>query len=338
MAKSIVGFDIGSGQLKLVQWDGSVIRRAVSEPLLDNLVREGRIISYEAMADFIKETVRKHRLTGRDCAVVLPSGLAFLRRVVLPAMSVEQLAVNLPYEFRDYLTLGKDKYFYDYAVNALRTGDDGTPLELDLTAAAVAKETIGEYRNMFRRAGFKLRTALPVECALSNLLRRQPSPGEGEPEREYCILDLGHTSTHVHIFTGSRFEATRVIDYGAGTVDAAIADALGVDEHVARAYKETNHDGVQELEGPQNIYNAIATEIRKAANFYSFNNRDSRLQDAYCCGGGVRIPSLTDAIDRAVDLEMHDGRELMPKSVRFTENLSLFAAAAGVAMQGRGDR
>lgn len=335
MAKNIIGFDIGTSTLKLVQWDGAQIRQAVSAPLPDNLVKEDQILSYEAMADFIKETARTNRISGKDCAVVLPAGGAFLRRVSLPAMSVDQLAVNLPYEFRDYLTLEKDRYFYDYAVNELRRGEDGVPLELDLTAAAVLKETIAQYRAMFRRAGFKLRTAVPAECAFANLLHAR---GETDPAvltQDSCILDLGHAATRVHIFSGSRFEATRVIDCGAGTVDLAIADALGVDEHMAHAYKESNHDGAQELEGPQSLYRSIATEMRKAVNFYRFNSRESNLQDAYCCGGGAKIAPLRDAIDRIVELHLHPAAALMPPSAA-EEDLSSFAAAVGVAMQSGG--
>ncbi len=332
MAKSIIGFDIGSGELKLALWDGALIRRVVREPLLDNLVREGRITSFEAMGDFIKECAKKHRVSGRDCAVVLPSGQAFLRRISLPAMSVEQLAVNLPYEFRDYLTMGKDQYFYDYAVNALVRGEDGAPAELDLTAAAVPKQTIGEYRDMFRRAGFKLRAAAPAECAYSALLRARAAASTDAAEKESCILDLGHAATRIHIFTGGRFEASRVIEYGSGTVDAAVADAMGVDEHVARTLKEADHEGVQALEGPRNIYAAIAVEIMKAINFYGFNNRESNLRDAYCCGGGTRIPLLMEAVDKAVDLEMHGIDTLLPPAARTEENLSSFAAAVGIAM------
>lgn len=333
MAKTTVGIDIGTGGLKMVQWDGALIRRAVSQPVPDNLVKEGRIVSFEAMADFIKETAKRNRVDRRDCAVVLPAGLSYLRRVSLPAMSVDQLAVNLPYEFRDYLTTGKDQYFYDYAVNFLRRDEEGTPVEMDLTAAAVPKQTIAEYRNMFRRAGFKLRTAVPAECAYSNLLRARAAKHPDETEGEYCILDLGHTATRVCIFTGPRFEATRVIDYGTGTVDQAIADSMNVDEHVARTLKEANHEGVQELEGPQNIYNSIATEMRKAINFYRFNNRDSELKDVYCGGGGSLIPALCDAIGRAVDLQLHSVSELLPPMGGKRGDLSSFAAAAGAAMQ-----
>lgn len=329
MSKTMLGFDIGACELKLVQWDGSKVRRALTAPMPDNLVKNGVIISYPAMADFIKETARENRVSGRDCAVILPASHAFLRRITVPAMTEEQLRVNLPYEFRDFLTLGKDKYFYDYAVNSLDRDEEGTPKQLDLTAAAVPKEVIEDYRDMFRRAGFRLRTAIPVECAYANLLR-----AHGDTEgKEFSFLDLGHTAARLHIFSGTRLEATRVIDIGLGSVDEAISDAMGVDEHVAHTYKHTDYQGAQTLEPAVNVYNAIALDFRKAVNFYGFNNRESNLQDAWCCGGGVHIAALLKTIGQSVELALHDVSELLPPAAQSAEELSVCAAAIGAAIQ-----
>lgn len=326
MAKTTVGVDIGSGELKLVQWDGGRVHRAVRRTMPDNLVRSDHIISFEAMADFIKETAREERISGKNCAVVLPANQVYLRRVTMPAMNVEQLGVNLPYEFRDFLTMNKDKYFYDYSVNDIRQDESGAPVEMDLTAAAVAKETIAEYRDMFRRAGFRLKTAVPAECAYANLLRALPV-------RECCIIDIGHAQTKVHFFTGARFETSRVIDIGLSTVDAAIADASGVDEHTARTYRQSNHENTQEAEAARNVYGAIALDIRKAVNFYGFNNRESDLRDAWCIGGGAHIPALCSAVAQAVDLTLHPISELLSSAAEETEAPGFFTAAIGAAMQ-----
>lgn len=329
-----IGFDIGTSDLKVVQRDGSGnIRHLAAEIMPDNLVREGQIVSFEAMSDFVREIGKKHRLSGRDCGIILPAGLTYLRRLTMPAMTVDQLKFNLPYEFRDYITMEKDKYFYDYAVNEILTGEDGQPKEMDLTAAAVSKETISEYAAMFRRAGFRLKAAAPVECAYSNLLRAHEQRNPEEKGREYCILDLGYSSTRIYIFTGSRFETTRIIEIGCGTVDSAIADTFHVDEHVARTYKDSNHEGAQELETARSVYNHIAVEIMKAINFYGFNNRESNLEHAYYCGGGSKIAPLIRTIGETVHLELHKIEELMPPVEENAEESALCAAALGITLQ-----
>ncbi len=329
MARTTIGFDIGACTLKAAKWDGSSVRQTLAAPVPENLVKNGAIISYAAMADFIKETAREGRLSGRDCAVILPPSHAFLRRVSLPAMTADQLRVNLPYEFRDFLTMDKEKYFYDYAVNELTKNGEGKPLRLDLTAAAVPKEVVEEYRDMFRRAGFRLRTAIPAECAYANLLRAHG----GAEGPEFSFLDLGHTAARLHIFSGCRFEATRVIDIGLSAVDEAIADAMGVDRHIAQTYKVSNHQNAQTIEGAMGIYGAIALDTRKAVNFYGFNNRESDLRDLWCCGGGVHIPALLEAIAQSVELSIHDASELLPPAAQGVEGLSACAAAIGAAIQ-----
>ena len=329
MAGNMLGFDIGAASVKIVSWNGWEITRAVEAPTPDNLVKEGVIVSYDAMADFIKETMKAQKLKGGPCAVVLPSSFSFLRRITMPAMTVDQLAVNLPYEFRDFLTEGKDKYFYDYAVYEIKNDEDGKPKEMELIAAAVAKSTIDDYRAMFRRAGLRLATAVPTEGVYSNLIARMAD----NASREYAILDLGHTGTRLDIFTGNRFETTRMSEIGLVEVDRLIADGVGVDSHIARTYKHTNHQGLQESEAAQGVYAAIATDARKAVNFYGFNNRESELRDLWCCGGGTKIPALCSAVAEATGLELHPIEELFPPMTSDAENPAAFAAAIGAAIQ-----
>lgn len=333
MAIAQLGFDIGTGALKIAQCDGGGIRRAVSVPLPDHLVQEGRITSFDAMADLIKETVKKNRLSGKTCAVVLPDGLAYLRRVTMPAMTVEQLAVNLPFEFRDYLTAAKDRYFYDHALNEITNDEEGKPMAMDLTAAAVSKETIREYGEMFRRAGLKLKVAAPVECAYANLLRAYIGGDAGRDKREYCLLDLGHSVTRIHIFTGTCFEVTRTIEIGSAMVDAAVAEAMSVDAYLARSYKESNHQRVLEQDGVKGVYAAIAVEVMKAINFYGFNNRDSNIEEVYCGGGGSRAHAIRETVGTTLGLKIHSISDLLPGFAGEAEVLEVCAAAAGITMQ-----
>lgn len=329
MAKSMVGFDIGTSALKVVQWNGSEIVKAITASIPDNLVKNGQIVSHEAMKDLIKAVVKENKISGRDCAMVLPPSQFFLRHVSMPAMTVEQLAVNLPYEFRDFLTSEKDKYFYDYAVDELVKDEEGVPQQMELTACAVRKETIENYRSMFRQAGFRLKTAIPAECAYSNLIAMAAK----DPNRELCIIDLGYTNTRVHFYVGSRFETTRAIDISLMMLDQAVGDAMGVDDHIAHTYVQTNHGDVQHMEGPMNLYQSVALDLRKTINFYGFNHRDSNLQDAWCIGGGIQIAPLMETIAQTLELNIHAADQLIPSNTANLPQLSAYAAAIGAAIQ-----
>ena len=324
MNKTIIGIDIGASEFKFAACGPSEVHKLAVEPVPDKLVRDGQIVSMEAMSAFLREAAGKHHIRRGRCAVVLPSQLAFVRRTVMPVMTTDQLLLNLPYEFRDFITQEKDKYFYDYAVLGTQQGENSQPEQLELLAAAALKSTIREYSVMLRRAGFKLAVAAPEEFAYANLIRlyEQAHPKEAGAER--CILDLGHTSTRIHIFTGHRFEATRVVDYGGAMVDNAIADAFHVDEHIAKTYKLSNHNGGLDLEACLGIYRAVSVDIMRAINFYSYNNPGS---------GGSCIEQLTAQLQDALGLHLRPISELIPFASPENAALPLCPTAVGITQQ-----
>lgn len=176
MGKTYTGIDIGTGSIKVVVCDGATVQSAYVAPLPEGLAKDGKISSFDAMADFLRETLRTGSHT-KDAAIILPASLSLTRRVVIPAMTEKELLLNLPYEFRDYISEGKERYVYDYAVVNTIMNSEGTPESLDVLMAATLKQTIEEYSEMLNRAGLKLRVAMPGSAALQNLMARSGQNG-----------------------------------------------------------------------------------------------------------------------------------------------------------------
>lgn len=333
MGKTYVGIDIGTNQLKFAVCNDSEMKQLAEEPVPEQLVEDGSIVSMDAMSKFLRVTAQKHQIKSKDAALILPSSLVFSRRLTMPLMTKEQLIINLPYEFRDFITTGKDKYIYDYAVVNEMKNEKGEVTHLDIMIAAILKSTIDEYRAMLRRAGFKLRIAAPVIFSYANLIRNYEKAHPADVPREYCIIDIGHTATRIHIFSGSGFEVTRIIDHGCAKLDVAIADELQIDEHTANSYKNTNYHDVLRLESCSVIYHNIAIEIMRAINYYWFEKPNSNLTDAYYCGGGAKIGLLLEVISATIGLQLHSIELLMPDGGTEKEQLLLSPGAVGITQQ-----
>jgi len=244
-------------------------------------------------------------------------------------MNIEQLELNLPYEFRDYITLGKEKYQYDYAVLETREGTESSGPEMDLMACAALKSTLTQLQATFRQAHMRLKTVMPEEFTYRNLIRRA-CPGGNE---SVCLIDLGHNSTRVHIFKGERFEVTRIIDMGGSYQDASIAELLNVDPFLARTKKQANQDGILESETCLEVYRSISLEIMRAINFYNYDSQ-AALEKIYVMGGGVLNRYLLRELEAGLDLEIINVSELLPESRGAEkETLCLFASAVGAALQ-----
>lgn len=320
MSKAQLGVDIGNRAVHVVLWDGKQLKKSVTEPLPEGLVRDGRIISTAAMTEFFKALRKNHHLPGGRVSLVLHSGECFCRRFDVPAMSHSQLKVNLSYEFRDFITQEKDKYFYDYAV--LDQLEEGA--KLDLMAAAVAKETIAVYDDMLRRSGFRLQVAVPEEVAYVNLLDR--FKGENT-QGSRCLLDLGHAAVSIHMLRDGRHQSGRNLDYGCSALDDAIAEHFNVAPYVACTYRETNYEDCQNLPECKEIYSRIALEVLKAVNYYNYSNAEQPVEQICCWGGGLNIEPLLEALRETLPVPLEGWETLLPGLDQAPSSLMALGAA-----------
>lgn len=358
MAKSCLGIDIGKDQLKLVLMKGETIQKAVSVQMPEGLLKEGRIVSVETTGELIRKTMKENKIRCKEAAVVVSSGICFLRNVTMPEMTADQLVYNLPYEFRDYITDELKKYVFDYSWGSAeellkakkpkkqpkkKKGEEKLDEkaedseerrgEMELLAAAAPLEAIDDLRLMARKAGLKLTFAAPEVSACENLLHYKLKE-ESDKDKEYGILDLGSTSSRLLIFKGDRHQVTRIIERGMEQVEELLADSLHIDIHLAHTWLLTNHEDCVNSEICQDAFSQISVELMRALNFYQFSNPDSRLEDIYICGGGASIESMRESLKENLDVTIHDASELMDGlgGGRVSEAPSLWMLAAGTAL------
>lgn len=358
MAKIKMGFDIGNNRMKIaVSRMGRLEFHDIRLP--ENMVENGGIVMPNTFADFLKNTRKSLKLPRGDAALVLPFEQVICRLVTMPWMTEEQLLLNLPYEFSDFIQGDTDKYFCDYAVcDALPTevGEEEAFLEaaasgeaaleeeqprelsqeITMMAAVAAKEQLYQYVRMFARAGIRLKVLLPQEMALISLVKGHLKR-RGDENQDYCFVDLGHMSTKIMVVYRDRIQATRQIGIGGRNLDAAIADSLGVEEFLANSYKLKDYQNVLESPACQEIFNWIAVEILKVINFYQFTYPDSQLHGIYLAGGGANIKPLRQIIRDTLGIGLLPVEELLPQAGGEIPDCLSGIFAAGVSMAEKGE-
>lgn len=322
LPKTLLGIDMGYDSLKLALCRSGSVRKVVSAPMPNNLLREGRITSPQAMGEFIRQMVRQNGMRGASNAAVILSGeTSYVRDVTMPLMSAEQLAINIPYEFNDYITDELKNYVFDYAMISTpedmereresATEEHSPTMELMLSAVQVG--VLNDIKQVLSKAGLRLAKAAPSLCAYISLIRRaEQVRGVVEDANEYCLLDLGFQNIRMYMFRGDRHIVTRALDTGLSALDHAIADAFDVDSRLAHTYLLSNYNNCQGHEACVNIYNNLSVELMRALNFYRFSNPDSEIGDIWLCGGGSVIAPLQDAIRETLDMRIHQASELIP--------------------------
>ena len=323
--KTCLGIDIGNNRAKIAVKKGGVIRKLLIDTVPDGLMKDNHIVSYDAMGDFLRDMLRRNHVSIKKAHLCMPIHEVYIRNVALPMMNIQQLKVNLPYEFHDYITEDMGKYVYDYAVLPDQEGDG----QLHMIAVAASKELISSHQQMAKRAHIKLESIEPANVPLFRYLEKKiKNRPEGDAPQDFAILDLGDVSMKLHFFTKGQYEVTRSMDYGVGAASERISEESGQDIHISRVNLETNGANVLSEPYLEDVFSDLASRIMRVLNFYNFNNRNNTLEELYYFGGGSLLEPLIADIREAVPLKLTSISELVTMKNKLAEEEVLIGAQA----------
>ena len=331
MTAELVGIDIGDSTVNIASYRQGATRLVVRR-MPENMMDDGRIVSPESLSAFLSQVKREEHITASRVALVLPSSSTFFRHINIPVMTEDQLKLNLPYEFHDFITGDSDSYFYDYVVAGTTYEEDEGMTGFELYAAAAPKSVITEYSEVLKKAGFKLKLALPRQMALSGVIGRHIAKNPTDVDHEFCIVDIRYAQTVIDIFLGDRHQASKTADIGCGDIDLAVADLRNVDTYLAGTYRESDFESVLESPDAEDVYSRIAIEVVKAINFYRFDKPENNLHEMFLCGSGAPIAHLRGVIASQTGLEIHGIAELFPQDAAVIADQPSCAMALAMAL------
>lgn len=334
MSKKIkIGFDLGSNSLKIALLKGGKMEFQ-ELPLPEHLMEEDTVAMPNAFSDFLKRVKKEQHLPKGPAAMLLPASQVICRLVSMPMMSVEQLMLNLPYEFSDFIRGESYQYHCDYALceelpDAQENED--APAGLTMMAAAVEKQQVQDYIRMFGTGGFSIKRILPQEMAIIQLVKAYRAEHADAPV-EFCFIDLGYLSTRIFVIQGDRLQTVRRIPVGCRDLDSIVADILNIDQFLADSYKRSNHQEILDHPRCMEVYEHIAVETLKLVNFYHFTYRQNQLRGVYLIGGGANIQPLCHTLEETLGLPTFLVGELIPGVESVSQEQGTFAYAAGLIL------
>lgn len=328
--KNLLGIEFGSSRIKIAEVKGDHVLRFVKEDMPERIIQNGEIIAWDAMQEFLIEVFKKNKFTTKNVALVVPDSMTYTRRLSVPLMTEKQLKVNLPYEFHDFISEGKENYIYDFAVVNVLMDENGNDTGLDVLAVAVNKELMANYSELFKRMRMKLTMAAPQCLAFGSLMKKiHPE----QAEKDYIILDLGYSATRINIFSEGIYDTTRSIELGCQALARKVGELLGCDEHIAALYLVQNTNNVMNSEAIRDVCSDIAVDVMRAVNYYSYEKQDNTLENIYICGGGAMIPQLVDELKDNVPLQIIPLAEFADESID-EDALTSGPAAVGICWNG----
>ena len=323
----VVGVDIGDYRIKISYIVKGKIKEFFYENIPDNAVKGGMIQYWDAMAEFLSDTFKAHKLRCKSVIFSVPVNGVYVRTVDLPVMTVKQLELNLPFEFHDYISDDTDKYFYDYAV--IERGDKN----MKLLAVACSKELIERYRTLAKNAKLNAVGLVPDVIGIQRILKRYNQLYSVPEDKDYAILDMGDQSFKIHFYNHGVYDVTRSLEPGGYSFAETISSINGTDVHIARISEEENVDDIQNHEKLLQLYESRAVEIMRALNFYSYSNTANTIDTLYYFGGSGYIRKLVETLSETLNIPVRPLAELNASAEAVMRDIfSLSPHSYGIAL------
>lgn len=198
----IVGVDIGTGSIKMVQIEtGSkpvVSCFAVAELPLE-LINNGFVRNSDAMISFIKGLVAKYDFNARHAVFTVGGRNAFVREIDMPEMPDEEMKQSVAWDSSQYVPYEADTYYVDSAKFGAYTNEGLQPVLL----VASPKDVIDSLLEISDALAWH---TIGIDIEVLSAYRTLPRQLEN-----FVLLDIGRSYSMLTIFQNGAPVAQRSI-------------------------------------------------------------------------------------------------------------------------------
>ncbi len=306
--KTTVALEIGAQSVTMGVFTpakrGFTLSRYARREILLDPVEEGMRMDYVSNA--IAEMVKELKVKGSDVHNVVSGQQVFMRFIKLLDLDGENLADQVGYEAQQHIPFPLEDIIYDYQELEARE-----PGEREVLLVAIKKDVLDNLNGQVEESGLKTRA---VDCSITSLYNafRVSYPEEAEP---VMLLDIGAKTTDIIFADAGRF-FTRSVTAAGAFVTNAISREMKLSFREAEALKlesgmislgNGHTDGMSEQEAAlatiiRNAMGRMSSEVLRTINHYRAQYKGNAPVRAYICGGGARMPFITEFLESALNI------------------------------------
>ena len=289
--KSVLGVDIGSSSLKVVQLrkeGGEAVLETYGElalgPYGGSEVGQATNLPAEQITETLRDLLREAKVTTKNCGVSIPFARSLLTLVNLPyrADPNEQKTV-IELEARKYIPVPVSEVQLDWFVvpdmdpsqrNEAKPAMGGT---VEVLVVAVHNDELSLLQKVISGAGL---SASFYEIEIFSTIRATVD----EPIKPVMVLDVGAASTKTYVIEHGVVALSHSISMGSQDITRAIAISGNLSIARAEALKKEKGLGGG---SPELVFSRIFSEARRVLIQYETAHKKSVTSIVLTGGGGV---------------------------------------------------
>ena len=287
-SKAVVGVDIGTHSIKLVELAGSytnprVVAWAI-EPLPAGAFSENTIANAELVADALNSVLLKSGANGEAVSVAVSSSHAITKILGMPADIGElELEEQISIEALHFIPYPIDEVNIDFEILG---PSEVNERENDVLLVACRRSIVDDYIDLVEESGLALSHVDIDTYALERVYRSQNNL-IANSDQPVAIFDIGFFNSHLIVLDGERVLYSRHQSFGAAQLIKLIRKEYGVSAEEAQEILHSTQPPADFLGAVQEPFvEMLRQEVSRALQFFysssSYSNIDSLVLSGSC--------------------------------------------------------
>ncbi len=288
-SKAVIGIDIGSHSIKLIELAGSrnspkVVAWGVA-PLPSGAFSENSIANADLVAEALNSLIIKSGVKTDAAAVSVSSSHAITKVLGMPTdLRDIELEEQVSIEALHFIPYPIDEVNLDFEVLGPSSTNEQ---ENDVLLVACRRSIVDDYIDLVEDSDLDLRYVDIDTYALERVYRSQNNLNSAS-DQPVALFDVGASSSHLMILDHERVLYSRHQNFGAMQLIKLIRKEYGVNAEEADeilASSQPPADFISAVQDP--FVEMLRQEISRALQFFysssSFSNIDSVVLSGACC-------------------------------------------------------
>ena len=346
--QELVGLKVGASQLAashVVNNGSAKLVKVARRPLERGVVVGGEVRDVAALAQALDALFAEHKLPRRGVRLGLATNRIGVRAFDVDGIADErQLDNAIRFRAHEEVAIPIDQALLDYHVVG-ETADEAGNVSRRILMAAAYRESVDRFVAACRAANVEL---AGIDLEAFALLRAVAPAGQSAAEKPVALVavSLGHDRSTLAISDGTVCEFTRVLEWGGGKLESAVAFELGVtpDEAHELLLRVSLEDAAELDAQSASVRQAVRGELQKLARelvaslqFYQSQSGSLAISEILVSGGTSRIPGLPEELQRLTRVGVRRADPLAhvdaPADVQSRDDLASLAIAIGLGVE-----
>jgi len=298
--RSSIGLDIGSGFVKMVEVDHSgdqpEVVRVAMRPLLPDAIVEGEIMDYGLVSDTVRGLFQELDMKGAEVVTAVGGHDVIIKKIEMDRMKESDAREVIRWEAEQHVPFDIKSVELDFQV--LNPHDEGLQMEVLLVAAK--RELVDNKVGLLQDAGVEPITIDVDAFALHNAFEyNYPDALEGI----IALVNVGHETTNVNILENGIPILTRDIPFGSRKIREDLQRERGLTAEQAEDIVQARETLDEMDRFVESSADEVAVGIERASAFLMTRDDGETLGRIFLSGGGARVPGMTDALSRRMNVE-----------------------------------